>query len=40
MRAAVRQADRRRLVMQSQAAADAMAHDGVRADTLVVLVEA
>ncbi len=26
--------------MQSQAAADAMAHDGVRADTLVVLVEA
>ena len=27
-------------VMQSQAAADAMAHDGVRADTLVVLVEA
>ena len=27
-------------VMQSQDAADAMAHDGVRADTLVVLVEA
>ena len=26
-------------VMQSQAAADAMAHDGVRANTLVVLVE-
>ena len=26
--------------MQSQEAADAMAHDGVRADTLVVLVEA
>lgn len=26
--------------MQSQAAADAMAHDGVRADTLVLLVEA
>jgi len=27
-------------VMQSQDAADAMAHDGVRADTLIVLVEA
>lgn len=27
-------------VMQSQAGADAMANDGVRADTLVVLVEA
>ena len=27
-------------LMQSQEAADAMAHDGVRADTLVVLVEA
>jgi hypothetical protein len=27
-------------VMQSQAAADAMANDGVRADTLIVLVEA
>lgn len=27
-------------VMQSEAAADAMAHDGVRADTLIVLVEA
>ena len=27
-------------VMQSQEAADAMAHDGVRADTLVMLVEA
>jgi len=27
-------------VMQSQDAADAMAHDGVRADTVVVLVEA
>jgi hypothetical protein len=26
--------------MQSQEAADAMAHDGVRADTLIVLVEA
>jgi hypothetical protein len=26
--------------MQSQAAADAMAHDGVRPETLVVLVEA
>ncbi len=25
--------------MQSEAAADAMAHDGVRADTLIVLVE-
>lgn len=27
-------------LMQSQPAADAMAHDGVRADTLVLLVEA
>lgn len=27
-------------VMQSQAAAEAMANDGVRADTLIVLVEA
>jgi hypothetical protein len=27
-------------VMQSQAGADAMAYDGVRADTLVLLVEA
>ncbi len=27
-------------LMQSQEAADAMAHDGVRADTLIVLVEA
>ncbi len=27
-------------LMQSEAAADAMAHDGVRADTLIVLVEA
>ena len=27
-------------VMQSQEGADAMAHDGVRADTVVVLVEA
>jgi hypothetical protein len=26
--------------MQSQEAADAMAHDGVRADTMIVLVEA
>jgi hypothetical protein len=29
-----------RTAMQSQEAADAMAHDGVRADTLIVLVEA
>ena len=27
-------------MMQSEAAAEAMAHDGVRADTLVTLVEA
>jgi hypothetical protein len=32
--------DERLAVMQSDAAAEAMAYDGVRADTLVMLVEA